>query len=87
MNVLSLIWMELIQDYQLFMTVKVEFVQVMKKDSLIAQEVNGIIITVVIMKMLLFVVWLKHQNQNIMKVNSILLGIKLNGTMMDTSLL
>jgi hypothetical protein len=65
----------------------VEFVQVMKKDSLIAQEVNGIIITVVIMKMLLFVVWLKHQNQNIMKVNSILLGIKLNGTMMDTSLL
>jgi hypothetical protein len=89
MNVLSLIWMELIQDYQLFMTVKVEFVQVMKKDSLIAQEVNGIIITVVIMKILLFIVVYMNKNMLDQMVNGLvcLHSTSLNFLKMDKCLL
>ena len=71
MTVLSVTEMELIQDYQLFMTVKVEFVQVMKKDSLIAQEVNLINITVLIVKILLFIVVYMNKNMLDQMVNGL----------------
>jgi hypothetical protein len=77
-------------DYLLLMITKVmSNAGVMKKDSLIVQVLYSMIITVVIQKILDYTVdGVKHQkNQNNMKVNFLLLGIKLNGTLKDTLLL
>jgi hypothetical protein len=63
----------------------VDFVLVKKKDSLIVQIVDTIVITVVILKMLLFIVDIKNQNQNIMLVNLVSTGILLNGMKMVLS--
>jgi hypothetical protein len=60
---------------------------VKKKDLLIVQIVDTIVITVVILKMLLFIVVIQNQNQNIMLVNLTSTGILLNGTMIVLSLL
>jgi hypothetical protein len=58
-------------DYMLFMILKVmDFVLVLKKDSLIAQETTSMIITVVIVKMLVFTVTIHlNQNQNFIMLN------------------
>jgi hypothetical protein len=58
-------------DYMLFMILKVmDFVLVLKKDSLIAQETTSMIITVVIVKMLEFTVTIHlNQNQNFIMLN------------------
>jgi hypothetical protein len=58
---------------------------VKKKDLLIVQIVDTIVITVVILKMLLFIVDIKNQNQNIMLVNLVSTGILLNGMKMVLS--
>jgi hypothetical protein len=57
-------------DYQLFMMLKdMDFVLVKKKDSLTVQIVDTMIITVVILKMLPFIVIIQNQNQNTITLN------------------
>jgi hypothetical protein len=57
--------MVVLLDLKLFMMLKdMDFVLVVKKDSLIVQIVDIMIITVVIVKMLLFVVEILHYQKN-----------------------
>jgi hypothetical protein len=57
--------MVVLLDLTLFMMLKnMDFVLVVKKDSLIVQIVDIMIITVVIVKMLLFVVEILHYQKN-----------------------
>jgi hypothetical protein len=77
--------------YQLFMTLKLmELVLVKKKDSLIAQEmINSTITTVVILKTWLLDVDMNgmNQNQHLNQLSLISIGILLNGLKMELSLL